>query len=90
MAERDQHEQAWDGVQAHWIPSSIELFNFSSFSITGRGIDLKYCDTEWFAFEMNRDHSVIFEIVSKYCILKSFVDYDVLAPQQRVAPACCN
>ena len=23
-----------------------------------------------------RDHSVVFEIVSKYCILYSFVDYD--------------
>ena len=26
--------------------------------------------------EMNRDHSVIFEIASKYCILDSFDDYD--------------
>ena len=26
------------------------------------GTDLDYCDTEWFALEMNRDHSVIFEI----------------------------
>ena len=25
--------------------------------------------------EMNRDHCVIFEIVSKYCISDSFVDY---------------
>ena len=25
---------------------------------------------------MNRDHSVIFEIASKYCILDSFVEYD--------------
>ena len=25
---------------------------------------------------MNRDHSVIFEIASKYCILESFVDLD--------------
>ena len=24
----------------------------------------------------NRDHSIVFEIVSKYCILDSFVDYD--------------
>ena len=31
-------------------------------------IDLDYCDIEWFALEMNRDHSVIFEIASKYCI----------------------
>ena len=34
------------------------------------------CDIEWFAFEMNRDHSVILEIASKYCILDSFVDQD--------------
>ena len=25
------------------------------------GIDLDYCDIEWFPLEMNRDHSVIFE-----------------------------
>ena len=29
-----------------------------------------------FALEMNGDHSVIFEIVSKNSILDSFVDYD--------------
>ena len=40
------------------------------------GIDLDYCDTEWFALEKNRDHSVIFEIASKYCISDSFVDHD--------------
>ena len=33
-------------------------------------------DGEWTALEMNRDHSVIFETVSKYCILDSFVDHD--------------
>ena len=43
---------------------------------TGQGIDLDNCDIEWFALEMNRDHSVIFEIASKYCILDSFVDSD--------------
>ena len=32
------------------------------------GIDLDYCDIEWFALEMNRDHSVVFEIAPKYCI----------------------
>ena len=52
----------------------IELFNFSFFSITGQGIDLDYHDIEWFALEMNRDHSIVFEIASKYCILNSFVD----------------
>ena len=29
----------------------IEPFNFSFFSITGQGIDLDYCDIEWFALE---------------------------------------
>ena len=52
-----------------------EPFNISFFSISGWGIDLHYCDTEWFALEMNRDHSVI-EIAPKYCISGSFVDYD--------------
>ena len=42
----------------------IEPFNFSFFSITGWGIDLDYCDIEWFALEMNRAHSVIFEVPS--------------------------
>ena len=37
----------------------------SFFSITGWGIDLDYCDTEWFALETNRDHSAIFETASK-------------------------
>ena len=49
---------------------------FSFFSITGWSIDLDYCDIEWLALETNRDHSVVFEIASKYCILDSFVDYD--------------
>ena len=38
--------------------------NFSFFSVTGWGIDLDNCDIEWFALEMNRDHSVVFEIAS--------------------------
>ena len=46
------------------------------FSVTGWGIGLEYRDIEWFAVETNKDHSVIFEIASKYCILDSFVDYD--------------
>ena len=40
---------------------------------TGWGIDLDYHDIEWFALETNRDHSVDFEIASKYCISDSFV-----------------
>ena len=54
----------------------VEPFNFIFSSIAGWGIDLDYHDTEWFALEMNRDYSVIFEIASKYCISDSFVDYD--------------
>ena len=45
-------------------------------SITSQGIDLDCCDIEWFALGTNKDHSVVFEIASKYCILDSFVDYD--------------
>ena len=50
----------------------IEPFNFSFFSFTGWGIDLDYSDIEWFDLETSRDHSVVFEIASKYCILDSF------------------
>ena len=34
------------------------------------------CYIEWFALEMNRDDSVIFEIASKHYISDSFVDYN--------------
>ena len=35
-----------------------------------------YSDIEWLSLETNRDHFVVFEIASKYCILDSIVDYD--------------
>ena len=54
----------------------IELLNFSFLSFTGWGMDLDNCDIEWFALETNRDHSVVLEIASKYCISDSFVDHD--------------
>ena len=63
------------GVSSKRSCRFIELFNFSFFSVTGWGIDLDYCDIEWFALEMNRNHSVVFEIASKYCILGCFVGY---------------
>ena len=44
--------------------------------MNGWGIDLDYCDIEWFSLEMNKDLSVLFEIAPKYCISVSFVDYD--------------
>jgi len=37
---------------------------------------LDYRDTERFALEMSRDHSVIFVTASKDCISDKFVDYD--------------
>ena len=37
-------------------------------------IDLDYYDPELFILEMKRDHSVVFEIASKYCISDPFVD----------------
>ena len=40
------------------------------------GLEVDYCVIEWFALETNRDHSVVFEIASKYCISDSFVDHD--------------
>ena len=66
------------GVSSKRSCRFIEPFNFSFFSVTGWGIDLDYCDTEWFALEMNRDHSVISEIafLQLYCISDSFVDHD--------------
>ena len=54
----------------------MEAVSFSFFCINGWGIDLDYCDVEWFALEMNWDHSVIFKITPKYCISDSFVDYE--------------
>ena len=49
---------------------------FIVFGISGWGIDLDYCDIEWFALETNTDHSFLFETAPKYCISDSFVDYD--------------
>jgi len=37
------------------------------------GIDLDHCDVEWFAWKKTRDHSVVFEIAPKYCILDSLI-----------------
>ena len=53
----------------------VGLHRTIHFSVTGWGIDLDYCDIEWFALETNRDHSVVFAIASKYGISNSFVDH---------------
>ena len=39
------------------------MVNFNFFGISGWDIDLGYSDIEWFALEMNQDHSVIFDFV---------------------------
>ena len=64
------------------------MFNFNFFSVTGWGIDLVYRNIECFALETNRDHSVVFEIASKYCISDSFVDHDSYSiPSEGFLPA---
>jgi len=62
------------GISSGRSCRSLELFNFRFFSISGWSIDLDYCDIEWFALEMNRDLSAVFEIAVLQ--LDSLVDYD--------------
>ena len=64
------------GVSSKGLVGLHRTVQLQLLSITGWGIDLHYCDIEWFALETNRDHSVVFEIASKYCISDSFVDHD--------------
>ena len=64
------------GVSSKRSCRSSQNRSTSFFSVTARGIDLDYRDIEWFALETNRDHSVVFEIASKYCISDSSVDHD--------------
>ena len=59
-----------------WVDSSHQVAKYWNFSFIDWGIDLFYCDVKCFALEMNWDHSVVFEVASKYCILGSFVDYE--------------
>ena len=49
----------------------VQLFQFTDWVI-----GLNHRDIEWFALETNRDHSVVSEIASKYCISDCFVDHD--------------
>ena len=69
----------------------MEPPNSSFFSTTGWGIDLNYYDIEWFALEMKRDHSVIFEtqhpstegsmlqMLHSFCLIMLRDIYDKLA-----------
>ena len=56
---------------------NIDILGISKLKWTGMGefnSDDHYI--EWLALERNRDHSVAFEIASKYCVLDFFVDHD--------------
>ena len=56
---------------------SVEPLNVNFFGVTGWGIGLDYHDIEWFALQTNRDHSVVSELASKYCISDSFDGYSI-------------
>ena len=64
------------GVSSKRSCRSSQNCSTSSSSVFDWGIGLDCCDIEWFALETNRDHSVVYEIASKYCISDSFVDHD--------------
>ena len=54
------------GVSSRKSCRSHRTVQLQLLHVTGQGIDLDYRDIEWFALEVSRDHSVIFEIASKY------------------------
>ena len=56
------------GVSTKGLVGLHRTVQLQLLSIIGWGIDLDYCDIEWFALETNRDHSVVYEIAPKYCI----------------------
>ena len=56
----------WVSVLEDLVSLHRQPFGFSFFRVSGWGIDLNYCDIEWFALETNRDHSVIFETEPKH------------------------
>ena len=67
---------SFHGVSYRNSCRSSQNHSTSAFQHYWSGIDLDYCDIEWFALKTNRDHSVVLEIASKYCFSDSFVDHD--------------
>ena len=61
----DEKEIFWGFLFQKVLQVFIEPFNFCFFGISGWGLDLDYCDIEWFVLETNQDYSVIFEIAPK-------------------------
>ena len=65
------------GVSSEGLVCLYRTVQLQLFQHYGWGIELDYCDIEWFALAMNKDHSFIFDIVPNFCISDSFVDYEV-------------
>ena len=63
-------------VESQETPGVTGKFVLGMRNEAGQRLLSDYCDIEWFALETNRDHSVVFEIASKYWILDTFVDHD--------------
>ena len=59
------------------IVDLYRTIQLSFISVTGWGTDLDCCGIDWFAFEMNRDHSVILRLHPRTVAFYFFVDYDV-------------
>ena len=62
-------------------------FNITVIQVYDPTSNTEEAEVEWFALETNRDHSVVFEIASKYCISDSFVDHDGYSTSEGFLPA---
>ena len=66
----------------------IEQFNFS---ITSWGIDLDYCDIEWFALEMNSSYGRMWELDYKEnWALKNWCFWTVVLENTLESPLVCK
>ena len=54
------------------LPRTVQIQVLQCYCL-GHRLDY-YCDIEWFPLETNCNHSVVSEVVPKYCVLDSFVD----------------
>ena len=63
----------------------IEPFNFSFFSVTGWGIDLDYCDIEWFYVDLK----VLLELTPKKDVLFIMGDWNAKVGSQEIPGCCC-
>ena len=64
------------GIYSTFKCSFDEFVGEKVFSPSYSSAIFYYCDIECFALEMDRDHSVVFEIAPKNCISDCFVNYD--------------